>query len=325
MRRREFITLLSGAIAWPAVARAQAPLPVVGFLSGNRSDLTQHFTAAFRDGLAKAGFVEGQNVTIEYRFAEGHLERLPAQVFDLIRRRVVVIYACGGDIPTLAAKGATTSIPIVFQTGYDPVKTGIVASLNRPGGNATGTTINAGPLGAKRLELLRELVPNASLIAVMIYPNNLNAEPDTADIEAAARAVGQKIIVVNPSNDQEIDEAFAKLTKARADALMVNPDAFFLGQRERIIALATRHAVPTFYYSREYTDSGGLMSYGANIEAMYRQGGTYVGRILKGEKPADLPIVQPTKFELVINLKTARALKLTVPTTLLTAADEVIE
>jgi putative ABC transport system substrate-binding protein len=327
MRRREFIKFFgSTAAAWPLTARAQQPaLPVVGFLSANRSAPTQNFTAAFRDGLAKAGFIDGKNVTIEYRFAEGHLERLPAQVFDLIRRHVAVIYACGGDAPTLAAKGATTSIPIVFQSGYDPVKTGIVASLNKPGGNLTGTTVNAGPLGAKRLELLLELVPKASLISVMVYPNNLNAGPDTADIEAAARSVGRKILVVNPGNDSEIDEAFAKLAQARADALMVNPDPFFIGNREKIIALATRHAVPTLYYSREYPDSGGLMSYGANFAAMYRQGGNYVGRILKGEKPADLPIIQPTKFELVINLKTARALGLTVAPSLLARADEVIE
>jgi len=326
MRRREFITLFGSAVAWPVVAYAQQQaMPIVGFLSGNRSGPTEKLTAAFRNGLADVGFVEGKNVTIDYRFAEEHLEKLPAQVFDLIRRNVAVIYAAGGEIPTLAAKGATSSIPIVFQTGYDPVKTGIVASFNRPGGNVTGTTVNAGPLGAKRLELLRELVPKALLIAVMVYPNNLNAEPDTADIEAAARGVGQKILVVTPTSDAEIDEAFAKLTKARADALMVNPDPFFIGQRAKIIALATRHALPTLYYSREYPDSGGLMSYGANFAAMYRQGGNYVGRILKGEKPADLPIIQPTKFELVINLKTAKALGLPVPPSLLARADEVIE
>jgi putative ABC transport system substrate-binding protein len=327
MQRRQFITLLGGTVAaWPLSAHAQQhSVPIVGFLSGNRSGPTQKLTAAFRDGLADAGFIEGKNVAIEYRFAEGHPEKLPAQVFDLIRRNVAVIYAAGGEIPTLAAKGATSSIPIVFQTGYDPVKTGIVASFNRPGGNVTGTTVNAGPLGAKRLELLRELVPKASLIAVMVYPNNLNAEPDTADIEAAARGVGQKILVVTPSSDQEIDEAFTELTKARADALMINPDPFFFGQRAKIIALATRYALPTLYYSREYPDGGGLMSYGANFAAMYRQGGNYVGRILKGEKPANLPIIQPTKFELVINLKAAKTLGLIVPPALIARADEVIE
>ena len=325
--RREFITLLGGvAVAWPLAARAQQPvMPVVGFLSGARSASIQHFTTAFRDGLADSGFIDGNNVTIEYRFAEGQLDRLPAQAFDLVRRHVAVIYAAGGDVAVLVAKGATSTIPIVFNTGYDPVKSGFVASLNRPGGNATGTTVIAGLLGAKRLGLLRELVPKVSLIAMMVYPNNPSAEPDTADIDAAARAVGQKFLVVSPSNDEEIDEAFAKLTQAGAGALMVNPDSFFLGRRAKIVALAARHAVPTLYYAREFPDSGGLMSYGANFAAMYRQGGDYVGRILKGAKPTDLPVVQPTKFELVINLKTAKAIGLTVPPTLLARADEVIE
>jgi putative tryptophan/tyrosine transport system substrate-binding protein len=324
--RREFITLLGGAAVWPLTARAQQPvMPVVGFLSGALSAPTQHFTTAFCDGLADSGFIDGKNVTIEYRFAEGHLDRLPAQVFDLVRRHVAVIYAAGGDVSILVAKGATATIPIVFNSGYDPVKTGFVASLNRPGGNATGTTVIAGPLGAKRLELLRELVPKASLIAMMVYLNNPSAEPDTANVETAARAVGQKILVVSPSNDEEIDEAFAKLTQAGAGALMVNPDPFFISRPAKIVALAARYAVPTLYYAREYPDSGGLMSYGANFAAMYRQGGNYVGRILKGDKPADLPVVQPTKFELIINLKTAKALGLTVPDSLLARADEVIE
>jgi putative ABC transport system substrate-binding protein len=300
-------------------------MPVVGFLSGALSAPTKHLTAAFREGLADSGFIDGKNITIEYRWAEGHLDRLPALVFDLVRRHVAVIYTGGGEVPLLVAKGATSTIPIVFQSGYDPVKTGFVASLNKPGGNATGTTVIAGPLGAKRLELLRELVPKPSLNAVMVYPNNLNAEPDTADIEAAARGVGQKILVVSPSEGKEIDEAFARLVQARADALMVNPDPFFIGQRSRIIALAAQHAVPTLYYAREYPDSGGLISYGASFAGMYRQGGNYVGRILKGEKPADLPIIRPTKFELVINLKTAKALGLTVAPSLLARADEVIE
>ena len=326
MQRREFITLLSGVATWPLAARAQQQaMPVVGFLSGAQSGPTQHFTAAFRDGLSDSGFIDGKNVTIEYRFAEGHLDRLPMLVFDLVRRHVTVIFAAAGDVPILVAKGATATIPIVFDTAYDPVKTEFVASLNRPGGNATGTTMFAGPLGAKRLELLRELIPKASLIAIMVNPNNPNAEPDTADVEAAARTVGQNILVVSPSSDEEIDEAFVKLTQARASALMVDPDPLFIGQRAKIVALAARYAVPTLYYAREYPDSRGLISYGANFAAMYRQGGNYVGRILKGEKPGDLPVIQPTKFELVINLKTTKALGLTVPPTLLALADEVIE
>ena len=326
MQRRDFITLLGGTVlAWPLASRAQQPMPVVGFLSGALPTPTRHLTAAFRDGLAEFGFIDGKNITIEFRFAEGHLDRLPAQVFDLVRRNVTVIYAAGGEVPVLVAKGATSTIPIVFNSGYDPVKTGFVASLNKPGGNATGTTVIAGPLGAKRLELLRELVPKASLIAIMIYANNLNAEPDTTDIEAAAHAVGQKILVVSISDDEGIDGAFAKVTQARADALMLSPDPFFLSRRANVVALAARHAVPTLYYAREFPDGGGLMSYGANFAAMYRNGGNYVGRILKGEKPADLPIQQPTTFELIINLKTAKTLGITVPPTLLARADEVIE
>ena len=247
MRRREFITLLGGAAAsWAQPARAQQPaMPVVGFFSAAQSAPTQRLTAAFRDGLADAGFIDGKNVTVQYRFAEGHLDRLPALVFDLVRRRVAMIFAAGGDVSILVAKGATPDIPIVFDTAYDPVKTGFLASLNRPGGNLTGVTLYAGPLGAKRLELLRELVPTSSLNAIMVYANNLKAEPDTADVEAAARALGQKILVVSPGSDEEIDEAFAKLAQARAGALMVSPDPSFRSRRAKIVALAARYAVPT--------------------------------------------------------------------------------
>jgi putative ABC transport system substrate-binding protein len=329
MERRSFFTLLSCAAAsaaLPLVARAQQqPMPVVGYLTGARTVATQHFVAAFRDGLADAGFIEGKNVAIEYRFSDGLLERLPAMALDLVRRQVAVIFAAGGDVPILVAKGATATIPIVFITGYDPVKNGLVASLNRPGGNLTGMTLIAGQLGAKRLEILRELVPKTALIAMLVYPNNPNAEPDTADLQAAARTVGQQVHVLNASNAEEIDAAFVTLTQLRAGALMVNPDPFFLGRRAQIVALAARHAVPTLYYAREYPDSGGLISYGANFATAYRQAGNYVGRILKGAKPADLPVQAPVRYETVLNLKTAKTLGIDVPTSVLLRATEVIE
>ena len=326
MRRREFISLLGGAFAWPLAAQAQQPtMPVVGFLSANRADALPQFTAAFREGLAAAGFVEGKDVAIEYRWADSYLERVPALALDLIRRRVTVIFAGGGDVPCLVVKGATATIPIVFTSGNDPVAMGLVASLNRPGGNVTGVTVISNELASKRVELLHELVPKAGVVGILLNPNNPNAEPQTADAQAAARRLGLQTHVLRASSDQEIDTAFGMLVELKTDALLLIPDASFQSRRNRFVQLAARHAAPTIYYSREYVAAGGLLSYGASFTGMYRQAGNYVGRILKGEKPADLPVVQPTTFELVINLKTAKTLGLTVPPTLLARADEVIE
>jgi putative ABC transport system substrate-binding protein len=321
--RREFIAALGSTVAWPLAARAQ--LPVVGFFSANPPAPTAHYTASFRAGLADAGFTEGKNVLIEYRWADGHIERLPRLALDLIRHQVAVIFTAGGDVTALVAKGATSTIPIVFTTGYDPVKLGLVTSLNHPGGNVTGTTLIAGQLGAKRVELLHELVPQIGDIAVLVNPNNPNTERDSVDVKAAARAVGIQVHLLEATTVPEIDAAFASLIEQKCGALLVSPDAFFLSNRDRLVGWAARQAVPAVYYTRDYADAGGLLAYGANFASMYREGGRYVGRILKGEKPADLPVVQPTKFELVINLITAKALGLTVPPTLLARADEVIE
>jgi putative ABC transport system substrate-binding protein len=327
IRRREFIGLLGGAAAgWPLAARAQqAAMPVVGFLSANLSAGFPQYTAAFRQGLAGAGFVEGKNVAIEFRFAEQHLERVPALAMDLVRRQVAVIFTAGGDVPAMVAKGATSTIPIVFVTGFDPVKSGLVASLNRPGGNLTGATVIAGQLAAKRLELLRELVPAARVVAMLANPNSPNAEAGVADAETAGRALGQEIHVLPAGNEQEVEAAFTALARLKADALVIDPDPLFANLRAKIVALAEQRALPAVYYSREYADAGGLISYGASFTSLYRLGGIYVGRILKGAKPAELPVVQPTKFDLIINLKTAKTLGLTIPPGILAIADEVIE
>ena len=321
--RRTFIAALSGAAAWATTAHAQ--LPVVGFLSANPPAPSAHYTAAFRAGLADVGYTEGKNVLIEYRWAEGHLERLPRLAVDLIRHQVAVIFTGGGDVAALVAKGATSTIPIVFTSGYDPVQLGLVASLNRPGGNVTGTTLIAGQLGAKRVELLHELVPQIGDIAVLVNPNNPNTERDSADVKAAASAIGIQVHMLEATTGPEIDAAFASLMEQKCGALLVSPDAFFLSNRDRLVRWAARQAVPAVYYTRDYADAGGLLAYGANFASMYRQGGRYVGRILKGEKPGNLPVIQPTKFELVINLKTAKSLGLDVPPALLARADEVIE
>ena len=317
MKRRQFITLVGGAAAWPLAARAQQPMPVIGFLS------TFNYAgrmAAFKQGLKEAGYVEGQNVTIEYRWADNQIDRLPALAADLVGRRVAVIFANGLDcVP--AVKAATQTIPIVFTTGADPVAAGLVASLNRPGGNATGVSVFSQVLGGKRLELLHEAMPTVTKIALLEYP--LSSE--TQDVQAAAHRLGLEIIVFSASTENEIDRAFATIVQPHAGALFIGNHAFFLTRREQIAALALRNAMPTMSADRDSVAAGELMGYGANSADGWRQAGVYVGRILKGEKPADLPVMLPTKFDLVINLKTAKALGLTIPESFLLRADEVIE
>ena len=324
MRRREFMAGLSGVAAWSLAAHAQQPaMPVIGFLRSTTADGFAHLVAAFRQGLKEAGFVEGQNVAVEYHYADNQIDRLPALVADLVRRPVAVIV--GNVAPALAARAATTTVPIVFVTGSDPVQDGLVASLNRPGGNVTGVSFFSGVLGAKRLELLRQLVPRATTIALLVNPNNPNTEADRRDVQAAAQATGQQLIILDVNSDRDIETAFATFVQRGAGALHAGAGAFMNSHRERIIALAARHALPTSYAQRETVVAGGLMSYGTSITDAYRQVGIYAGRILKGEKPADLPVMRGTKFEFVLNLKTAKALGLEVPDRLLALADEVIE
>jgi putative ABC transport system substrate-binding protein len=328
VKRRQFITLLGGAAAvWPLAARAQqAAMPVIGFLHSASADTFADRMRAFRQGLKETGHVEGGNVTIEYRWAENQLDRLPALAAELVRRQVAVIVAAGGTLAALAAKAATTTIPIVFAAGEDPVSHGLVASIARPGGNLTGINFLSTELTAKRLGLLRELVPKAVRIAVLVNPDNAPiAEPTLREILEAARAIGLQIQVLNVSNSREIDAAFSGLGRERPDALFISPDPFFNNRRKQLVLQAMRHDLPAGYASREYVEAGGLMSYGTDFLDTYRQVGTYAGRILKGAKPADLPVVQSAKFELVINQMTARILGLEVPPTLLARADEVIE
>jgi ABC-type uncharacterized transport system substrate-binding protein len=323
MRRRQFITLLGGAAAtWPLAARAQQPaMPVIGFLSSRSPRESASVVAGFRQGLKEAGYREGQNVHIAFRWAEGQFDQLPALAAELVEIQVAVILAAGGTVTGLAAKAATSTIPIVC-IGTDPDKVGLVASLSRPGGNVTGISPLSWPLGAKRLGLLRELVPRAAVIAVLINPNSPFAEMESEGIKAAARATGQQIHILHASSESGIDAAFTNLVQQRVGALLVGADPFFDSRRNQVVALAARHAVPTIY---SFSAAGGLISYASNIPEAYRQAAIYVGRILKGEKASDLPVVQPTKFELIINLKTAKALGIDVPLHLQQLADEVIE
>jgi putative ABC transport system substrate-binding protein len=325
--RRQFISALGGTVAaLPLTARAQQPaMPVVGFLNSRSSGEATYLVAAFRQGLRDTGYVEGQNIAVEFRWAEGQYDRLPTLAGELVQTRVAVIAATGGAASGLAAKAATTTIPIVFTAGDDPIAAGLVTSLNRPSGNLTGISVLANQLGGKRLELLHELVPAAGAVGYLVNASNPSSQIELRDVQAGALSLGLELHVLNASSARDVDTAFATLVEQRVGALLVAADPFFTSRRDQLVALAARDTLPTIYSYREYAAAGGLMSYAPSLVDGYRQTGVYAGRILKGEKPADLPVMQPTKFQLIINLKTAKTLGLAVPQTLLVAADEVIE
>ena len=325
MIRRQFITLLGGAAAWPVAARAQQAMPVIGFLSSVPFETRRDQVAGFHRGLNESGYVEAQNVTIEYRSADNQIDRLPTLAADLVSRGVTVIVTIGGDNSIRAAKAASTTIPVVFVTGFDPVAAGFVASLNRPGGNLTGVNFLVVLTVAKRLGLLNELAPAAARIGMLVNPDNPNAEFTMGDAQAAAETLGKKLVVFKARTERDLDTAFATFVEQKVEAVLVESDPFFLARREQVVALAARHVLAAIYAFREFTTVGGLMSYGTSLSNAYHQAGVYAARILKGEKPADLPVMQPTKFELVINLKTVRALGFTIPAGVLAIADEVIE
>jgi len=324
--RRKLMALLGGAAAWPLAARAQrATVPMIGVLFSESSVTSESHVRAFRQGLSDIGYVEGRNVTIEYRWADGQYDRLPMLVADLMQRQAAVIVCSGAVNGVLAAKAATKTVPIVFTTGADPVEAGLVASLSRPGGNATGVTVLAVELVAKKLELLHEVIPTATVIGVLVNPANKVAETVAKDLDALARTLGLQLHILRASNEREIDDAFSTLAQLRADALLIGPFAYFNNKSDQIAALTLRYAIPAIFQYREFAAAGGLMSYGTSIADLYRQAGIYTGSILKGDKPANLPVQQATKVELIINLKTAKAFGLTVPPSLLARADEVIE
>jgi putative ABC transport system substrate-binding protein len=326
MRRRDLLRLLGGVAAWPLAARAQQPgLPVIGFLSSLSADLYAGRVRAFQQGLGESGYVAGRNVAIEYRWAEGQENRLPALAADLVGKQVKVLIASGGTPTVLAAKAATNTIPIVFAFGNDPVRLGVVASLNRPSGNITGVTAMTVELGPKRLELLHQMVPSAGVVALLVDPTNPNAEPYSKALQSAAHALGLQLHVVHATQERDFDSVFATLAQLQAGALVIGPEQFYLGRSEQLAALTARHAMPAMSQNREFADAGGLMAYGGDSTFSIRTAGVYTGRILKGEKPADLPVQQATRLELTINLKAAKALGLAVPQSLLVAADEVIE
>jgi putative ABC transport system substrate-binding protein len=327
MRRREFIKFIGGtAVAWPFTVRAQqSAIPVIGFLSSVPFETRRDQVLGFHGGLKQSGYVEGQNVAIEYRSGDNQIERLPALAADLVSRRVDVLVTIGGDISIRAAQAATATIPVIFVSGFDPVASGFVASLNRPGGNLTGVSFLVVFTVAKRLELLRELAPTAATIGMLVNPNNPNAEVTTRDAQQGAETLGKKLVVVTAGTESDLDPSFATFIQEKVEAVLVEADPFFLARREQIVALVARHSLPAIYAFREFATIGGLMSYGTSLSNAYHQAGVYAGKILKGEKPADLPVIQATKFELVVNLKTARTLGLKVPLTLQVAADEVIE
>jgi putative ABC transport system substrate-binding protein len=327
VKRREFIAMLGGtAASWPRATRAQGTgTPVIGFLSSAAQDRYRVYLDAFRRGLREVGFVEGQDVRIEYRWAEGQYGRLPALAADLVAREVTIIFATGGNPPAQAAKAATNTIPIVFVSGGDPVSGGLVASLNRPGGNVTGVSWIATALVPKRLDFLRQLIGNSAAISALVNPSFEDHALQQRELQEAGAAIGHNIRIVSAATAQQLDTVIASLVKQGAGGLIIGNDPYFLGRRDQIVALAAQYAIPTIYFAREFTDAGGLLSYGASLTQANRQGGIYTGKILKGAKPAELPVEQPTRFELVINLKTARALGITIPQSLLAQAEEVIE